>query len=184
CEDGEPRVFWGKQVKVCEDGEPRVFWWKQVKVCEIDPRIGGGNNNQQVLDSLPKKYPKHYLLGQLIFWHKHNINDPSASLSQSRRGTIGLPDVGCCYAKNVGEVLSLKDKTPLYNETRRNLLISHLENKHWMPWPDSTKGWHWTFKSGGFWGSPFVDAAREGREVDPQVVGWMRAQERENLVEE
>lgn len=54
----------------------------QVRRSEINPTIGGGAGGNDIVQTVSKKYAKQYLYGQLIFWNKHNIADPSASLSQ------------------------------------------------------------------------------------------------------
>eukprot|EP00959_Pyramimonas_sp_CCMP1952_P205949 4306516-Pyramimonas_sp.AAC.1 len=53
-----------------------------ISQCEVSTAIGGGPEGSKVLKQVAKKYAKQYVLGQLIFWNKHGIAEPSASLSQ------------------------------------------------------------------------------------------------------
>lgn len=46
---------------------------------------------------LSKKYSSHFIWGQLVVWFKQTVNDPAASLSADRRGTLSLPDIESCY---------------------------------------------------------------------------------------
>lgn len=57
-------------------------------------RKSGGKDN--IL--LSKKYSSHFIWGQLVVWFKQTVNDPAASLSADRRGTLSLPDIESCYA--------------------------------------------------------------------------------------
>jgi hypothetical protein len=43
-------------------------------------------------------YRPLYCWGQLSGWFKQTVNDPTASLSAERRGTLSLPDVESCFA--------------------------------------------------------------------------------------
>ena len=45
-----------------------------------------------------KLYRPLYAWGQLSGWFKQTVNDPTASLSAERRGTVSLPDIESCFA--------------------------------------------------------------------------------------
>lgn len=48
--------------------------------------------------ALRKVYRPLYVWGQLSSWFKQTVNDPTASLSAERRGTLALPDVESAFA--------------------------------------------------------------------------------------
>ena len=50
-------------------------------------------NGQKDRGGVCKKYGPWFIWGQLNFWYKQTISDPTASLSAERRGTISLPDI-------------------------------------------------------------------------------------------
>jgi len=137
-----------------------------VKACEVCPDIGGGGDDK-VLDEVCKKYGKQYMLGQLLYWQKHNVAEPQASLSAGRRGCITLPDVAqSCYSMSSAP-------TKEYNQAHREGLLQHMESNPGNNWrPDMV----WNYKSTGItiYGSPFCDAAYDDSPLDPQVVGWLR----------
>ncbi|ETO29425.1 hypothetical protein RFI_07694 [Reticulomyxa filosa] len=86
----------------------------------------------------PKKYNPQYVWGQLNFWERQTIEQPDASLSHSRRGTVALPNIECCYSKQIRDDL----KRP-YDYATRQELLGLLETKPFNPW---TTRWHWNFR--------------------------------------
>ena len=55
-------------------------------------------SRRAVSGNLRKLYRPLYVWGQLSGWFKQTVNDPTASLSAERRGTVSLPDVESCFA--------------------------------------------------------------------------------------
>ena len=108
----------------------------------------------------PKKYAQQYVWGQLNFWERHTIESPDSSLSAERRGTICLPNISCCYIKPSTNKHSRTTHRRQFNYHIRKGMIQHLEHKHWSNW--STR-WHFGFKNGGIYGSPWLDSY-----IDPE----------------
>ena len=103
-----------------------------------------------------KKYSAQYAWGQLHFWERHTIESPDCSLSHQRRGTVSLPNLRCCYAK-----LTLLPADKLKGKKRRasgvavrRQLVRHIAEQPHKAW--STR-WHFGFKNGGLYGSPWLD---------------------------
>lgn len=61
-------------------------------------------------------------------WYKQTVNDPTASLSAERRGSLSLPDIESCYNRNHGSYIS-KD---------RKLLLEQLQNRPDAMWKVGT----------------------------------------------
>ena len=96
-----------------------------------------------------KRYNAQYVWGQLNFWDRQTIEQPDASLSQCRRGTVALPTAESCYSGSNGPLRRA------YDYKARKELLRTLECKAGVPWP--TK-WHWSFRNGKLYGSPWLDA--------------------------
>jgi len=95
--------------------------------------------------SIFKKYGAHFIWGQLVMWYKQTVNDPTASLSAERRGSLSLPDIESCYNRNYGS----------YTSKDRKLLLEQLEHRPDSMWKVGTI---FTFKNESkIYGSPMLD---------------------------
>ena len=92
-----------------------------------------------------KRYSPHFIWGQLHFWERQTISDPSASLSAARYGTVSLPDVDCSFSNNASD----------YTKSVRNQLCHNLEHASATQWSNRT---HWRFKNAiKLFGAPWLD---------------------------
>lgn len=95
---------------------------------------------------LCKVYRPMYAWGQLSSWFKQTVNDPTATLSAERRGTISLPDIESCFGGKVR-----------YTMKERNSMIDTISKKPDNMWRTGTL---WSFKNEQkVYGSPHFDAA-------------------------
>ena len=93
-----------------------------------------------------KKYGAHFIWGQLVMWYKQTVNDPTASLSAERRGTLSLPDIESCYHRQHGS----------YTSKDRKALLEQLHHRPDAMWKVGTI---FTFKNEAkIYGSPMFDA--------------------------
>ncbi|GAB4817034.1 hypothetical protein N2152v2_004080 [Parachlorella kessleri] len=107
---------------------------------------GGGSSSSS---SLCKSYRPLYVWGQLSGWFKQTVNDPTASLSAERRGTLSLPDVESCFAGGKGK----------YTAKERGDMLEHVERRPDSMWRIGTQ---WSFKNEAkVYGSPMLDAVWE-----------------------
>lgn len=98
--------------------------------------------------ALRKLYRPLYCWGQLNGWFKQTVNDPTASLSAERRGTISLPDLDSCFGSTKGRG---------YGPKERAELLEHIERRPDAMWKTGTQ---WSFKNEAkVYGSPMLDAA-------------------------
>lgn len=99
--------------------------------------------------ALRKTYRPLYLWGQLNGWFKQTVNDPTASLSAERRGTLSLPDIESCFggtSTNRG-----------YGPKQRYEMLEHVEKRPDGMWKTGTQ---WSFRNEvKIYGSPMLDAA-------------------------
>ncbi|PRW58999.1 putative histone-lysine N-methyltransferase ATXR3 isoform X1 [Chlorella sorokiniana] len=120
--------------------------------------------------ALRKVYRPLYVWGQLSSWFKQTVNDPTASLSAERRGTVSLPDLESAFAGS---------KAP-YSPKDRADLAEQLEAKPEAMWRTGTL---WTFKNEAkVYGSPALDAAwceltKSGDSPLPAVLAELRSAE-------
>ena len=117
------RVSAGVQLQDCDVGCP---------IDDCNRNIGG------------KSYASQFTWGQLTYWDRQSIADPSASLAAARYGTVCLPDIDSCYAKGA-----------VYNAHHRQRMIYHLEHRPGSQWLSS---WHWRFSNKlKIFGTPWLD---------------------------
>ena len=110
-----------------------------------DIRMLESLGNTDIVKEWAKKYGPNHLWGQLVFWFKQTINEPNASLSADRRGTLSLPDI---------ESASGGSK---YGSSTRINMIKTLEEAPEKMWKTGTL---WSFKNAAkVYGSPWLDAA-------------------------
>ena len=57
-------------------------------------------------------------------WYKQTVNDPTASLSADRRGSLSLPDIESCYQRHHGS----------YTSKDRSLLLEQLKSRPEAMW--------------------------------------------------
>ena len=96
--------------------------------------------------ALKKTYRPLYVWGQLSGWFKQTVNDPTASLSAERRGTLSLPDIESCFSGR-----------GRYGAKERGDLIDHLTRRPDAMWKAGTL---WSFKNEAkIYGSPMLDSA-------------------------
>lgn len=96
--------------------------------------------------SICKKYGAHFIWGQLVMWYKQTVNDPTASLSAERRGSLSLPDIESCYHRSHGS----------YTSKDRKLLLDQLDQRPDAMWRVGTI---FTFRNESkIYGSPMLDA--------------------------
>jgi len=94
--------------------------------------------------ALRKIYRPTYIWGQMSGWFKQTVNDPSASLSAERRGTLSLPDIESCFTGKGG-----------YSLKERNSVIETIEKRPDNLWKTGTL---WSFRNEGkIYGSPHFD---------------------------
>jgi [histone H3]-lysine4 N-trimethyltransferase ATXR3 len=100
--------------------------------------------------ALRKQYRPLYLWGQLNGWFKQTVNDPTASLSAERRGTISLPDIESCFGGTAGT-------NSVYGGRQRYEMLEHIEKRPDGMWKTGTQ---WSFRNENkIYGSPMLDAA-------------------------
>ena len=98
--------------------------------------------------ALRKQYRPLYLWGQLNGWFKQTVNDPTASLSAERRGTMSLPDIESCFG-GTGK--------GSYGPKERFELVDHVEKRPDSMWRTGTQ---WSFRNDSkVYGSPMFDDA-------------------------
>jgi hypothetical protein len=101
--------------------------------------------------ALRKMYRPLYLWGQLNGWFKQTVNDPTASLSAERRGTLSLPDIDSCFG---GTGAGAKRA---YGPKQRYDMLEHIEKRPDGMWKVGTQ---WSFRNElKIYGSPMLDAA-------------------------
>ena len=116
--------------------------------------------------ALRKTYRPLYVWGQLSGWFKQTVNDPTASLSAERRGTLSLPDIDSCF--------SGKGR---YGAKERSDLIEHLSRRPDAMWKAGTL---WSFKNESkVYGSPMLDSAwaeaiGEGEDPLPATIAKLK----------
>jgi len=88
-----------------------------------------------------KEYSKTFIHGVLAGWFKQSVENPQASLSSLKRGTVVLPNI------------SKAEDTP-YTEQDRLRLLQHIKEKPDKPWPKSKT---WKFFNYNLMGSPWFD---------------------------
>lgn len=114
--------------------------------------------------ALRKTYRPLYLWGQLNGWFKQTVNDPTASLSAERRGTLSLPDIESCFG-GTGK--------GRYGPKERFELVEHIEKRPDSMWKTGTQ---WSFRNDAkIYGSPMFDDAwaasmKDGRRGLGEVV--------------
>ncbi len=98
--------------------------------------------------ALRKQYRPLYLWGQLNGWFKQTVNDPTASLSAERRGTLSLPDIESCFGGSTNRG---------YGPKQRYEMLEHIEKRPDGMWKTGTQ---WSFRNEmKIYGSPMLDAA-------------------------
>ncbi|EFN57451.1 hypothetical protein CHLNCDRAFT_142939 [Chlorella variabilis] len=113
-------------------------------VVDSDKLLGSSN--------LRKVYRPLYLWGQLSGWFKQTVNDPTASLSAERRGTISLPDVDSSFAGGKTRYTAKASSTLC----DRGDLIDQLDKRPDAMWRTGTL---WSFRNEAkVYGSPMLDA--------------------------
>ncbi|KAL4445829.1 hypothetical protein ABPG77_009028 [Micractinium sp. CCAP 211/92] len=116
---------------------------------DLPSALGGGASESEGLSNLSnlrKVYRPLYIWGQLSGWFKQTVNDPTASLSAERRGTISLPDIESSFSGGRARY-TIKDRTDL---------IEQLEKRPDAMWRTGTI---WSFKNDlKVYGSPALDA--------------------------
>ena len=50
-------------------------------------------NQSKTIYTNNKEYDSQYVWGQLVGWNKQTVEQPNASLSADRRGTLSIPDI-------------------------------------------------------------------------------------------
>ncbi|KAH7365252.1 hypothetical protein KP509_18G017200 [Ceratopteris richardii] len=132
-------------------------------------KLGGASS----LMEWKKTYGKDYILGQLIFWNKPNVDDPGAGLLKASKGCLILPDPMSCYAKPGHQHL-------VYGSMDRLQMLRRMEHK-----PSRS----WTWKGQLFWefnkninrqlfGSPMMDSIHQGTVVSQEMVDWLKKRTR------
>lgn len=118
---------------------------------DLPSALGGGASESEGaalsnISNLRKVYRPMYIWGQLSGWFKQTVNDPTASLSAERRGTISLPDIeSSCFAGHTR-----------YTAKDRSDLIEQLEKRPDAMWRTGTI---WSFKNDlKVYGAPALDA--------------------------
>lgn len=115
-----------------------------------------------------KTYNKDYVLGQLIFWYKHNVADPGSSLAKAVRGCLILPEPMSCYAKSSQAFSRLA-----YGKRHRWEMFRRMEEQPQKQW---SRQEFWEFKNNrGVLGSPMMDAIRQGTCVNKEMMDWLKS---------
>ncbi|KAL4859889.1 Histone-lysine N-methyltransferase [Chlorella vulgaris] len=148
------------------------------KSLSVSERACATSNEAQALSSgshLRKVYRPLYLWGQLSGWFKQTVNDPTASLSAERRGTVSLPDIESSFGG--GNARYTVKAIVIWLLQDRNDLIDQLENRPDAMWRTGTL---WSFRNDAkVYGSPMLDAvwcdlSRSGSNPLPAVVEELR----------
>ncbi|GMH38444.1 hypothetical protein BSKO_06328 [Bryopsis sp. KO-2023] len=102
---------------------------------------------------LSKKYSVHFIWGQLVMWFKQTVNDPTASLSADRRGTLSLPDIESCYSSGRARYAS-KD---------RGIMLEQIEKRPDAMWKFGSM---FSFRNEHkVYGSPMFDSMWRGEAI-------------------
>lgn len=109
----------------------------------------------KVVNKDSKIYRQQYIWGQLVGWFKQTVNNPEASLSQDRRGTLSYPSFESSF-----KVVDQKGHSYPFQKslaTARKDFLKHLKDKPAVNWPP--KDVKWSFKnSQKCYGTAFFEA--------------------------
>ena len=90
-----------------------------------------------------KVYRQQYIWGQIVGWFKQTVNNPEASLSQDRRGTLSYPSFEVSF--KVADQKSLSYPFQRGIGTARSDFLRHLKEKPAVNWPP--RDVKWSFKN-------------------------------------
>lgn len=122
----------------------------EVRYCDIMKTAPPGKELSDVFKVGKKNYSGSYIEGSLVGWFKQTVENPAASLSADKRGTLTLS----CLSQNMTEP---------YPEDFRKQLLRQLRERpaaSWTPKIDNRKTpWSAFTNSTKIHGSPMFDAA-------------------------